>query len=141
MLQLPFRVTRLRGVCGIVYVNRLRGMMAASSGEFCMSTNNAAARPIRVLTIDDHPMLREGIAAALANQPDMQLVGEAANAKAGIEQYRLTRPDVALMDLQMPDMSGIDAIRLIREEFSEARILVLTTYQGDTHVSSALRAG
>jgi two-component system NarL family response regulator len=106
-----------------------------------MSTNDPSAQPIRVLAIDDHPMLREGIASALADQPDMQLVAEAANARAGIEQYRLTRPDVTLMDLQMPDLSGIDAIRIIRSEFPEARIIVLTTYQGDVHISGALRAG
>lgn len=106
-----------------------------------MSSNKPSARPIRVLAIDDHPMLREGIAAALADQPDMQLVAEAADARAGIEQFRLTRPDVTLMDLQMPDMSGIDAIRIIRDEFPDARILMLTTYQGDAHISSALRAG
>lgn len=106
-----------------------------------MSSNNPSVRPIRVLSIDDHPLLREGIAATLAGQPDIQLVGEAANARAGIEQFRLTRPDVTLMDLQMPDMHGIDAIRIIRGEFPEARILVLTTFQGDAQITGALRAG
>ncbi|GFE81192.1 DNA-binding response regulator [Steroidobacter agaridevorans] len=106
-----------------------------------MSSNNPSVRPIRVLAIDDHPLLREGIAATLAGQPDMQLVAEAASARAGIEQFRLTRPDVTLMDLQMPDMNGIDAIRIIREEFPDARILVLTTFQGDAQITGALRAG
>lgn len=106
-----------------------------------MSANNVAARPIRVLAIDDHPLLREGIASALADQPDMILVGEAADARGGIEQFRRTRPDVTLMDLQMPDISGLEAMRIIRQEFPEARILVLTTYQGDAQVSNALRHG
>jgi DNA-binding NarL/FixJ family response regulator len=106
-----------------------------------MSSNNPSVRPIRVLSIDDHPLLREGIAATLAGQPDMQLVGEAANARVGIEQFRLLRPDVTLMDLQMPDMNGIDAIRILREEFPDARILVLTTFQGDAQITGALRAG
>lgn len=106
-----------------------------------MSANNVSARPIRVLAIDDHPLLREGIASTLADQPDMILVGEAADARAGIEQFRRTRPDVTLMDLQMPDIGGIEAIRIIREEYPDARILVLTTYQGDAQVSKALRHG
>ncbi|MBM0103256.1 response regulator transcription factor [Steroidobacter sp. S1-65] len=102
---------------------------------------NISARPIRVLAIDDHPLLREGIASALADQADMTLVGEAVDARTGIEQFRRVRPDVTLMDLQMPDMSGIEAIRIIREEFTDARILVLTTFQGDVQVSGALRHG
>lgn len=106
-----------------------------------MSSNNSSVRPIRVLAIDDHPLLREGIAVTLAGQPDMQLVGEAANARAGIEQFRLTRPDVTLMDLQMPDMNGVDAINAIRGEFPEARIVVLTTYKGDVQALRALKAG
>ena len=106
-----------------------------------MSANNVSARPIRVLAIDDHPLLREGIASALADQPDMTLVAEAVDARSGIEQFRRTRPDVTLMDLQMPDMSGIEAIRIIRQEFPDARILVLTTFQGDAQVTNALRYG
>jgi DNA-binding NarL/FixJ family response regulator len=106
-----------------------------------MSTNNASARPIKVLAVDDHPLLREGIAAALADQVDMTLVAEAADARTGIEQFRRTRPDVTLMDLQLPDMNGIEAVRIIRAEFPDARIVVLTTYQGDVQVSNALRQG
>jgi DNA-binding NarL/FixJ family response regulator len=106
-----------------------------------MPTNDNSARPIRVLAIDDHPLLREGIASALADQADMTLIAEAVDARTGIEQFRRNRPDVTLMDLQMPDMNGIEAIRIIREEFPDARILVLTTYQGDVQVSNALRHG
>jgi two-component system NarL family response regulator len=97
--------------------------------------------PIRVLAVDDHPLLREGIASALEHEGDLELVAEAADGKSGIEQFRKTRPDVTLMDLQLPDMSGIDAIRVIRETFPDARILVLTTYRGDAQVAAALRHG
>src|SRR5687768_15866345 len=89
------------------------------------------ARQIRILTVDDHPMLREGVASVIEAQPDMVLIGEAANGREAIERFRQHRPDVTLMDLQMPDMNGIDAITAIRGEFPEARIVVLTTYKGD----------
>ncbi len=96
---------------------------------------------IRVLTVEDHPLLRDGIAALLANQSDMQLVGEAANGREAIDLFRKHRPDVTLMDLQMPEMGGIDALSAIRGEFPEARIVVLTTYAGDVQVFRALKAG
>jgi DNA-binding NarL/FixJ family response regulator len=96
---------------------------------------------IRVLSVDDHPLLREGIAALIGNQSDMQLIGEAANGREALEQFRKHHPDVTLMDLQMPEMSGIDAISAIRGEFPDARIIVLTTYVGDFQVSRALKAG
>jgi DNA-binding NarL/FixJ family response regulator len=96
---------------------------------------------ISVLCVDDHPVLREGIAAMLANHSDIRLVGEAANGKEAIEQYRALRPDVVLMDLQMPDMTGIDAIGAIRNEFADARIVVLTAYRGDVQILRALKAG
>ena len=96
---------------------------------------------IRVLSVDDHPLLREGIAALIGNQSDMQLIGEAANGREALEQFRKHRPDITLMDLQMPEMSGIDAISAIRGEFPDARIIVLTTYAGDFQVSRALKAG
>ena len=86
---------------------------------------------IRVLTVDDHALIREGIAALVANQKDMSLVGEASNGREAVQQFRLHRPDVTLMDLQMPEMNGIDALIAIRSEFPEARIIVLTTYAGD----------
>jgi len=96
---------------------------------------------IRVLCVDDHPLLREGIAALIANQTDMELVAQAENGRQALEQFREYLPDITLMDLQMPEMGGIDAINAIRSEFPEARIVVLTTYAGDVQVSRALKAG
>jgi len=97
--------------------------------------------PIRVLTVDDHQLLREGIAAVLDAQEDMTLAGQAATGREAIESFRRLRPDVTLMDLRMPDMSGIDAIAAIRAEFPNARIIVLTTYAGDAQAAAALKAG
>ena len=96
---------------------------------------------IRVLTVDDHPLLREGIAAVIERQEDMVLVGEATNGQEAISSFRLHRPDVTLMDLQMPEMNGIEAIIAIRNEFSNARIVVLTTFQGDVQALRAFKAG
>jgi DNA-binding NarL/FixJ family response regulator len=98
-------------------------------------------KEIRVLAVDDHPILRSGIAAVLRGEPDIQLVGEACNGQEAIEIFRRHRPDITLMDLQMPVMNGIDAIVAIRTEFPGARFIVLTTYQGDAQVVRALRAG
>src|SRR5215468_9236327 len=97
--------------------------------------------PIRVLTVDDHQLLREGLAAVLDGQEDMTLVGQAGNGQEAIESFRRLRPDVTLMDLRMPDMSGIEAISAIRAEFPNARIIVLTTYAGDAQAAAALKAG
>jgi DNA-binding NarL/FixJ family response regulator len=96
---------------------------------------------IRILTVDDHPLLRKGIAALVNAESDMKLVAEASNGQEAIEQFRLHRPDVTLMDLQMPDLNGIEAIDCIHREFPNARIIVLTTYTGDVQVVRALRAG
>lgn len=96
---------------------------------------------IRILTVDDHPLLREGIAAVFDGQDDMTLVGQASNGREAIESFRRLQPDVTLMDLRMPDMSGIEAIVAIRAEFPNARIIVLTTYAGDAQAAAALKAG
>ncbi len=97
--------------------------------------------PIRVLSVDDHPLIRQGIAGLLAAQADMQLIGEAENVREALQQFRRHHPDITLMDLQMPEMSGLDAISAIRGEAPEARIIVLTTYAGDVQALRALQAG
>jgi DNA-binding NarL/FixJ family response regulator len=96
---------------------------------------------VRVLTVDDHPLFREGIAALIEDEPDMVLAAEAANGRQAIELFRQHRPDVTLMDLQMPDMTGLEAITAIRAESPDARIIVLTTFAGDVQVTRALQAG
>jgi DNA-binding NarL/FixJ family response regulator len=100
-----------------------------------------AAVKIRVLAVDDHPLLREGIAALIADEADIALVGEAADGREAVEQFRKLRPDVTLMDLQMPHLNGVEATMTIRAEFPDARIVVLTTYTGDVQVPLALKAG
>ncbi len=99
------------------------------------------SNPIRILAVDDHPIFRDGITGLLAEQPDIMLVAEACNGREAIQQYRLHRPDITLMDLQMPQMNGLDAVIAIRGEFPEAKIIVLTTYTGDVQVLRALKAG
>jgi len=96
---------------------------------------------IRVLSVDDHPLLSEGIAALIKNQPDMQLVAQATSGNDAMEKFRGYRPDVTLMDLRLPDMSGIDTMMAIRAEFPEARIIMLTTFEGDMEIQRALAAG
>ena len=96
---------------------------------------------IRILTVDDHPLLLEGLAAIIQNQPDMVLVGQASNCRDAIQQFRKLRPDVTLMDLRLPDMSGIDAMIAIHAQFPEARIIMMTTFEGDGPVQRALEAG
>lgn len=97
--------------------------------------------PIKVLCVDDHPLVRKGIASILANEADMQLVAEAGNGREAVELFRLRHPDVTLMDLRMPAMDGIEATRAIRQEFPEARIIALTSYDGDQDIYRALEAG
>jgi DNA-binding NarL/FixJ family response regulator len=101
----------------------------------------SATHRIRILSVDDHPLLRAGIGTLIDTQPDMQLVGEASNGKEAVQLHRELKPDVTLMDLQMPDMSGLDAIIAIRTEEPAARIIVLTTYSGDALAQRALKAG
>jgi DNA-binding NarL/FixJ family response regulator len=96
---------------------------------------------IRVMSVDDHALLREGIAAVIERQSDMELVGEAANGREAIETFRRCRPDITLMDLRMPDMSGVKVITAIRAEYPAARFIVLTTYEGDVQAVEALKAG
>jgi len=102
---------------------------------------NEDSKRIRILAVDDHPILRQGITGLIADESDMTLVAEAANGREAIQQFRAHRPDVTLMDLQMPEMSGLDAMIAIRGEFPEARIIVLTTYAGDVQARRALQAG
>jgi DNA-binding NarL/FixJ family response regulator len=100
-----------------------------------------SASPIRILSVDDHPLLQEGIAALIRSQPDLELAGEARNGREALQRFRETRPDVTLMDLRLPDMNGIDAMIAIRGEFPEARIVVLTTFEGDAEIQRALAGG
>jgi len=102
---------------------------------------STAISQIRILAVDDHPIVRQGIAGLVGIQTDMVLVGEASNGRDAIQQFRTQHPDVTLMDLQMPQMSGIDSLIAIRNEFPNAKVIVLTTYAGDTQILRALKAG
>jgi len=102
---------------------------------------NPAAQTIRVLCVDDHPLVRKGIASILANEADMQLVGEAGDGREAVEAFRVHRPDVTLMDIRMPQMDGIEATKLIRRDNPDARIIALTSYDGDQEIYRSLEAG
>ena len=102
---------------------------------------SAEASPIRILVVDDHPVVRQGVAGLVGGDPDMRVVGEASNGREAIQQFRAHHPDVVLMDLQMPEMNGLDALMAIRDEAPDARIIVLTTYAGDAQVLRAIKAG
>ncbi|MGC2109971.1 MAG: response regulator transcription factor [Candidatus Korobacteraceae bacterium] len=102
---------------------------------------SAGPSPIRILAVDDHPLVRQGIAGLIGVQPDMALVGEASNGREAIQEFRKHQPDVTLMDLQMPEMNGLDALIAIRNEFPDAKVIVLTTYAGDMQIRRALKAG
>ena len=102
---------------------------------------NAEISPIRILAVDDHPLVRQGIAGLVSVQPDMVLVGEASTGREAIQQFRTHHPDVTLMDLQMPEMNGLDALIAIRNEAPDAKVIVLTTYAGDMQIRRALKAG
>ena len=102
---------------------------------------NTGGQRIRILAVDDHPIVRQGIARLVGIQPDMILVGEASNGRDAMQQFRAQHPDVTLMDLQMPEMNGLDALIAIRNEFPDARIIMLTTYAGDARILRALKAG
>lgn len=100
-----------------------------------------SSSPIRILVADDHPLVREGLTGLVGGQPDMAVVAEAANGRDAIQQFRTHRPDVTLMDLQMPELNGMDALITIRAEFPDAKVIMLTTYEGDVHILRALKAG
>ena len=119
-------------------------MVLLHSGNLGIKLHEAMSddrKLIRILTVDDHPLVRNGIAGLVADQTDMVLVGEASNGREAVQQFRAHKPDVTLMDVQMPELNGVDAIIAIRGEFPEARIIVLTTYAGDVQIVRALKAG
>jgi DNA-binding NarL/FixJ family response regulator len=102
---------------------------------------SAETSAIRILVVDDHPVVRQGVAGLVGGQPDMSIVGQASNGREAIQQFRTHHPDIVLMDMQMPVMNGLDALMAIRDEAPEARIIVLTTYTGDAQVLRAIKAG
>ena len=110
-------------------------------GKGMKQVMNTGSSQIRILAVDDHALVRDGIAGLVGVQPDMLMVGEASNGREAIQQFRMLHPDVTLMDLQMPEMNGLDAVIAIRNEFPDARVIMLTTYAGDVQILRALKAG
>jgi DNA-binding NarL/FixJ family response regulator len=104
-------------------------------------TDGGSSKPVRILCVDDHPLVRKGIASIIANERDMRLVAEASNGREAVEQFRQHRPDVTLIDLRMPEMDGITAVKAIRAEFPDARFIALTSFDGDQEIYRALEAG
>jgi len=137
LVSLPGRETRIY-VRVAVTLGSLYYVIARKAGS---KPTNPAPQIIRVLCVDDHPLVRKGIASILANEADLQLVGEAGDGREAVQAFRLHRPDVTLMDLRMPNMDGIQATRLIRRETPEARIIALTSYDGDQDIYRSLEAG
>ncbi len=136
--------TRHEDLLRTIIIPRIRGIPIARwrvSWRASIGQDAGVNTPIKILTVDDHPMWREGIAAVLAGETSMELVAEAGNGCEAIHQFRNYRPDVTLMDLQMPVMNGHDAIRVIRRESPDARIIVLTTYSDDEQARRAIEAG
>src|SRR5437016_6119064 len=127
-----------RSACRVPVDAERQPMIAVLGREERDMTN---ANCIRVLSVDDHPLFREGVGAIINCQADMSLAGTASNGREGIEAFRALRPDVTLMDLRLPDLSGLDVMIAIRSEFPDARVIVLTTFEGDMDVQRALKAG
>lgn len=121
--------------------SRARANERGDGNPIGIKSDTEGAARIRVLSVDDHPLLREGIGAIINSQPDMQLVASASSGNEGIHKFRELKPDITLMDLRLPDLSGIEVMIAIRAEFSNARIIVLTTFEGDVEIHRALEAG
>ena len=131
----------MTGGHSLMYLKDPLGHSEANAGMIGRASRLTGGPLIRILTVDDHPVFHEGLAVVLKSQQDMELVGRAATGGDAVELFRIHKPDVTLMDLRLPDLSGIDATAMIRSEFAEARIIILTTFAGDVEVRRALDAG
>src|ERR1700733_5221512 len=131
------RIARLTGSQGSIHET---GRVQTSESEKREGQMSEATK-IRIFSVDDHPLMHEGLATVVKNQPDMIMVAEASNGREALQRFREHRPDVTLMDLRLPDMSGVDAMIAIRAEYPEARVIILTTFSGDVEIQNALAAG